>query len=263
MSLAELVAQRGEELLGQHAPQPRFPLLFKYLDSQQVLSVQVHPDDRAAALLVRPDLGKTEAWVVLHAEPGSVVYAGLKRGFDRRAIERETRTGTIELCLHRIEPKVGDCLFIPAGTVHALGAGLVVAEIQQASNTTYRLYDWKRVGPDGCSRPLHVEQALEVIDFDRGPVAPRPPEPTERPNVERLVACDKFVLERWSVARPETIGGDNRCYILSVTRGIVQVESDPLAEPLRLGQTMLLPASAGNVTLTPVESAELLVMYLP
>src|SRR5207245_2472669 len=111
-----------------------------------------------------PDLSKTEAWVVLHAEPGSLIYAGLKRGFDRAALQREVQRGTTELCLHRLEPKPGDCLFIPAGTVHALGAGLLVAEIQEASDTTFRLFDWNRVGPDGNPRPLHVEQALATID---------------------------------------------------------------------------------------------------
>src|SRR5690606_25050283 len=128
-----------------HAPQPRFPLLFKLLDAQKTLSVQVHPDDRRAALLNPPDYGKTEAWVVLDAEPGSLIYAGLKRGFDRHALAREIARGTVELCLHRFEPQPGDCVFIPAGVVHALGTGLLIAEIQQSSDTTYRLFDWNRV----------------------------------------------------------------------------------------------------------------------
>src|SRR3954465_8905730 len=135
MTLAEGLASYGQDLLGRHAPRSRFPLLFKFLDCRRVLSVQVHPGDAAAAKQGPPDLGKTEAWVILAAEPGSLVYAGLKRGFDRAALEREVNRGTTELCLHKFEPQVGDCIFIPAETVHALGAGLVVAEIQQASDT--------------------------------------------------------------------------------------------------------------------------------
>ena len=156
-TLGDLRADRGQELFGRHHPQSRFPLLFKFLDCEKMLSVQVHPDDAQAAQLTPPDFGKTEAWVVLAAEPNSVIYAGLKRGFDRHALEREVHRGTCELCLHRLEPKPGDCLFLPAGAVHALGAGLVIAEIQQTSDATFRLFDWNRLGADGKPRPLHVE----------------------------------------------------------------------------------------------------------
>src|SRR5262249_21657736 len=105
MSLGDLVQQRGKELLGRHHPQAQYPLLFKFIDAHRPLSVQVHPDDARAALLTPPDLGKTEAWVILSADPGSLIYAGLKRGFDRPALERELSRGTCELCLHRFEPK--------------------------------------------------------------------------------------------------------------------------------------------------------------
>ena len=231
-TLHELVTSRGTELLGRHAPQERFPLLFKFLDAHKNLSVQVHPNDDQGALLDPPDLGKTEAWVILHADPGSVVYAGVKRGFDRDAFEREIHRGTAELCLHKIEPQAGDCLFIPAGTVHALGAGLVVAEIQQASDTTFRLYDWNRVGPDGKPRPLHVEQGLAVSDFSRPPATLQTPQPTERPHIERIVDCDKFVLDRWHINNAEVIGGDDRFHIVAVLNGSIQVEGDPSHEPL-------------------------------
>lgn len=244
-TLHELVIQRGEELLGKHAPQPRFPLLFKLLDAQKVLSVQVHPNDAAAAKLTPPDLGKTEAWVVLHAEPGSLVYAGLKRGFDRPALEREVVRGTSELCLHKFEPQVGDCIFIPAGVVHALGAGLVIAEIQQASDTTFRLYDWKRLGPDGQLRPLHIEQSLDAIDYEIGPVNPQQYSVRGFHVLQEheLVACDKFVLKRWQCAGEGSITfRDKICTIVNVVEGQVHLEGDPTGEPLRKGQTALLPA---------------------
>lgn len=262
-ALSQLLQSHGEELMGRHHLQSRFPLLFKLLDTNQQLSVQVHPNDEQAAKLTLPDFGKTEAWVILAAEPGSYIYAGVRRGFDRHALAREIARGTCELCLHRFEPAVGDCIFVPAGTVHALGPGLIVAEIQQSSDTTFRLYDWNRLGPDGNPRPLHVEQALEVTDFDRGPVLPQVPQATDRPHVERLVDCEKFVLDRWSLAEPQTIGGDNRCHILSVVWGSVSVESDPAESPLQFGESLLLPAAVGPVKLSPHDGATLLDAYLP
>jgi mannose-6-phosphate isomerase len=272
MTLGEVVAKHGKELLGQHwqsgQSRARFPLLFKYLDCRRVLSVQVHPNDAAAAKQVPPDLGKTEAWVILAAEPGSVVYAGLKRGFDRAALEREVHRGTTELCLHKFEPRVGDCIFIPAGTVHALGAGLVVAEIQQASDTTFRLFDWNRLGPDGQPRQLHVAESVAAIDYSAGPVQPQVPQPTDRPFVERLVVCDKFVLDRWRLegtepAKQRIIGGDERFHILSVLTGTATIFSGTGSEPLHLGQTLLIPASAGPCQVTADSTTVLLDSYLP
>jgi mannose-6-phosphate isomerase len=262
-TLAELVRDHGAELFGRHHPQPRFPLLFKLLDAQQVLSVQVHPNDEQAARLSPPDLGKTEAWMVLAAEPGSLIYAGLKRGFDRASLAREITRGTCHLCLHQFEPHAGDVVFLPAGTVHALGAGLLIAEIQQSSDTTFRLFDWNRVGADGKSRPLHVEQALDVIDWNRGAVNPQPPALTDRVHVERLVACDKFVLDRQRIERPQSIGGDDRFHLISVVEGEIEVADDPLDRPLRKGETALLPAALGTVTVMPRQATTLLDAYLP
>ena len=152
-TLGELVLGRGDELVGPKGtvpyPQARFPLLVKFLDAKQVLSVQVHPNDEQAAKQTPPDLGKTEAWVMLATEPGSKIYAGLRPGVDRAQLEAAIRDGTCERLLHSFEPKPGDCVFIPAGTVHAIGQGLLVAEIQQSSDTTFRLFDWNRTGADG------------------------------------------------------------------------------------------------------------------
>jgi mannose-6-phosphate isomerase len=262
-SLGELVRERAEELLGRHAPRDRFPLLFKFLDAQRTLSVQVHPNDAQAQTLNPPDLGKTEAWVVLAAQPGSLIYAGLKRGFDRAAFQREVVRGTCELCLHRFEPRPGDCIFLPAGMVHAIGAGLLIAEIQQSSDVTYRLFDWNRIGPDGRPRPLHIEQALEVIDFSLGPGRPQTPRPTVRPHVERLVECDKFTLDRWTIASPDSIGGDERCHLLAVLDGELAITGDPDERPLLKGSTALLPASLGVTELRPQGTTVMLDAYLP
>ena len=258
-TLHELVASHNRELFGRHSPQSQFPLLFKFLDCCRDLSLQVHPNDEQAKKQVLPDLGKTEAWVILAAEPGSIAYAGLKRGFDHPAVEREISRGTLPLCLNQVQAKAGDCLFIPSGVVHALGKGFLVAEIQQASDTTYRLFDWNRVGPDGQPRPLHIEQGLGVTDFAAGPVVPQSPQPTERPHVERLVACDKFVLDRWRIDSPQPIGGDDRFHIVAVLEGEVKRGDEVLAT----GQSVLIPAACPTQTITPRGTAALLDIYLP
>lgn len=262
-TLGELVSERGEELLGVHHPQPRFPLLIKFLDAQKTLSVQVHPNDEQGAKLDPPDYGKTEAWVVMGANDGAKIYSGLKRGFDREALAREISRGTCELGLNQFEPTPGDCVFIPAGTVHALGAGLLIYEIQQSSDTTFRLFDWNRVGTDGNPRPLHIEQALEVIDFERGPVEPVKPESGEKAGVEVLVRSDKFVLERWSIASERSLESNHRCHLVSVVEGELSVEGDESGAPLMRGSTILIPASSDSVKLIPQGNTVALVAYLP
>ena len=262
-SLGTLVREHGEALFGRHAGHHSFPLLLKFLDAHQSLSVQVHPNDQLASRIDPPDLGKTEAWVVLSAEPGSVIYAGLKHGVDRTRLAAAIENGTCEECLHSFEPQVGDCVFLPAGAVHALGAGLVIAEIQQASDTTYRLFDWNRVGADGKPRPLHVDEAIGAIDWDCGPIKPRRGSPTNRPHVNGLIECDKFVLERWTFDHPERIGGDNRFHVLAVLEGTVSLESDASQQPLARGSAALIPAECGPLTITPEGRATLLDIYLP
>ena len=222
-----LVTQHGAALFGRHDPQPQFPLLFKFLDCQQTLSVQVHPNDEQAAQLDPPDLGKTEAWVVLAAEPGSKIYAGLKPGVDRTTLEREVARGNCDACLHAFEPRVGDCVFIEAGTVHALGAGLLIAEIQQASDTTYRLFDWNRVDRDGQPRQLHIEQALDTIDFGRGPVNPVATD-VHRTAGRRAPGCLRQVrarsLEHRAAAR--RCRSDDRFHIFAVVEGDVSLSAE-------------------------------------
>jgi len=258
-TLHEVVMDFGPQLFGRHHPQPQFPLLLKFLDAQLTLSVQVHPNDAQGELLTPPDLGKTEAWVVLAAEPGSKIYAGLKPGVDRARLERELAAGTCDNCLHQLEPRIGDCIFLEAGTVHALGDGLVIAEIQQASNTTFRLFDWNRLDRDGKPRPLHIMESLYTIDYARGPVAPQVPQPTDRPHVERLVACDKFVLDRWHFEAPQKCGGDNRCHIVAVLEGDVAVKGKSYTR----GQSLLIPAACSNAVIEPQGRGVLLDMYLP
>jgi mannose-6-phosphate isomerase len=262
-ALHALVVDQGAAILGRHNPRPQFPLLLKFLDCHQVLSVQVHPNDEQAVKLNPPDLGKTEAWVVLAGDPGSKIYAGLQPGVDRKKLEEALATGTCEELLHSFEPRVGDCLLIEAGTVHALGAGLLIAEIQQASDTTYRLFDWNRVDRDGKPRPLHIQQALDVIDFTRGPVNPVTPQLTDNPNVERLVTCDKFIMDRLRLDGSHTIPDDNRAHILATIEGRISLNSENVTSPMRRGDTMLVPASTSSTKIQPQGRAVVLDMYLP
>lgn len=262
-TLEQLVAERGPELLGRHHPQPHFPLLLKFLDAAEMLSVQVHPDDARAAKLDPPDLGKTEAWVVLEADPSGLIYAGLKPGVDRSMLETAIREGRCQDCLHAFHPSAGDCVFLAAGTPHTFGGGVLVAEIQQSSDVTHRLFDWNRLGPDGKPRPLHVELGLNAIDFERGPVAPQTPCPTDRPQVSRLVDCERFVLDRLEFDSPLPVGSDSRCHILAVLDGELQIEGDPCKAPLQRGGTALLPASLGAVLLKPRGKTVLLDAFLP
>lgn len=248
-TLGQLMREHGSWLVGDvEAVAGRFPLLLKYLDCHRVLSVQVHPNDEYGLRMSPPDLGKTEAWYILKAEPGAILYAGLKPGVDRDAFAEAIAAGKTADCLHVIEPHTGDCVFIPAGTVHALGAGLLVAEIQQSSNTTFRLYDWDRVDDKGQSRPLHVRQSLETIDFDSGPRACQRPQPTEESGRVRLVECDKFCFDRISGITGCTIGGDGRFHILTVPSGEVTVEGGGVVETIAIGQSLLLPATSPPCT---------------
>lgn len=262
-TLRELVQRFGAELLGRHQPLPQFPLLLKFLDAQDVLSVQVHPDDARAAELEPPSAGKNEAWVVLDAAPDSVIYAGLKRGVERALFERELQRGTCALCLHSFHPEVGDCLFVPAGAVHALGRGLLVAELQQTSDVTYRLFDWNRSGADGRPRPLHIPQALECIDWSLGPLAPTRAGAAATNQPQRLVASSHFHWDRWQVDAAVPLGGDERAHVVAVIRGECRVAGDVGDKPLATGDTILLPACCGEVEFRPQQQAVLLDAYLP
>ena len=250
-ALGTLVRERGRELLGRHAPLARFPLLFKFLDACRDLSVQVHPDDARAARLSPPDRGKTEAWYVVAAAPGSRIYAGLRHGVTGADLAAAIRAGRCEELLHAFEPRPGDCVFIPAGTVHAIGAGLLVAEIQQSSDVTYRLYDWNRVGPDGRPRPLHVDAGIEAVTRF-GPVDPVTPGRTADPAVRRLVTSPFFVFDEVRCDRPRQIGGDDACHFLAVVQGRMRFAAAPGLSPLGPGDCALVPAAAGGVAIAPL-----------
>lgn len=261
-TLSDLVATGGREILGRHAGLHAYPLLFKFLDARRDLSVQVHPDDGRAARLSPPDKGKTEAWYVVDAAPGARLWAGLRQGTDRRRLAEALAKGRCDEVLHVVEPKRGDCIFIPAGTIHAIGAGLVVAEIQQSSDVTYRLHDWNRTGPDGKPRALHVEAGLEAVTaFD--PVEPVPRRDTGDPAVKRLVACPYFCFDEVRFEGSWTAGGDDRCHLLAVIAGRVRMDDRFRLPALGPGSTVLLPAAIGSQTLRGEGPVTLLRVMLP
>jgi mannose-6-phosphate isomerase len=264
-TLSRLVAERNQELLGRHAGLTQFPLLVKFLDAQDRLSVQVHPDDRRARQFDPRESGKTEAWVIVADRPGSVVYAGLKGGIDRDALTRAVEDGTVERCLHALPVFAGDCVFIPAGTLHAIGEGLLIAEIQQTSDITFRLDDWGRLGADGKPRPLHVDQALECIDFNRGPVDPVEPAMLQDGDhrIEELVRCPYFEIRRHVTKRPFTITTEVRFRVLMMLHGNARWRCGAAEREFPHGRTVLLPAAAASLQITPRGGVQLLEAFLP
>jgi mannose-6-phosphate isomerase len=267
-TIDELIRNAPEQILGKRGQaSDRLPLLLKYLDCQKVLSVQVHPADAYAQRMTPPDLGKTEAWYIVDCEPDAVVYAGLQAGVTREDLITALELGQVDKCLHQIRPQAGDCIFVPAGTVHALGAGLLVAEIQQASNTTFRLFDWNRLGADGRPRPLHIDQSLEVIDFQAGPRTIQAPLDIGNDGRQRLVQCQKFNLDRFLGSRVHQewvpLAGDGRFHLLTAPQGDVEIENQQFKERLCRGESLLLPAAVSNCRIRLSESAVLLDMYVP
>jgi mannose-6-phosphate isomerase len=265
-TLRDLVRSRPRELFGRaHADLSQFPLLIKLIDARETLSVQVHPDDALGRSLA-DDNGKTEAWVVLDAEPGSLIYAGLKPGVDREQFEAAVRSGDVEPLLHRFEPRPGDCVLIEAGTAHAIGAGVLLVEVQQTSDATFRIFDWNRKGGDGKPRELHIDKAMRAIDFGRGPVDPIVPRPLvlEDGNVrEALAQCPYFQLERWTLKEPQEVGRDDRFTAVMVLSGEVRVGLGEDEPSLGRGRTLLLPATIGPQALTPIGRAVVLTCQQP
>jgi mannose-6-phosphate isomerase len=252
-SLRRLVETHGTALLGLQAAADHFPLLVKFLDAHDRLSLQVHPDDEQARRLGRGPRGKTEAWLVLFAEPRARLYTGLKCGVDRVAFVEALDAGQIEECLNGYEVRPGDCVFVPAGTVHAIGEGVVLAEIQQASDVTFRIDDWGRLGADGKPRALHRAEALECIDFARGPVSPVKPRAhaDDDQDIEELVSCPYFEMRRRKISTDWRLPEDERFRILMPLAGHVEVQHGLWRHRFQLGDTLLIPACLESVSVWP------------
>jgi mannose-6-phosphate isomerase len=188
-TIDEVIAEYGSEITGKQDYQPPFPLLIKILDAQNVLSVQVHPDEATCRQMGKGD-PKTECWYIIDAEPGAVIYKGLKPGTTKEQFTEAIKDGSCADLLEKIEVKAGQCHFLPSGTTHAIGQGLLIAEIQQPSDTTYRVFDWNRLDASGKPRQLHVEEALKSIHFDPSG------DNLSVESVGRLVDSDEFKVDK-------------------------------------------------------------------
>ena len=266
-TIRRLMEQYREQLMGKLAPRfSRFPLLLKFLDAREMLSVQVHPSDAYPDLIPAGETSKTEAWVVIEAKKGSQIYAGLKSGTTADDLRHAISGGAIADCLASIVPKPGDAVFIPAGTVHTLGGDIVVFEVQQNSDVTFRLYDWGHVDTKtGKPRPLQMDQAFACIDFEGsagGLVAPRV-ETTMPVKREILFDCEPFRLWRLLGAAPFSVGATGEPRVLVCIGGSGQLEHANLPYAIGKGDVWLLPADVGVCAFKPSEDVTLLEIAIP
>ena len=253
LTLHDLWSARREGIFGagyQH--QGRFPILVKVLDARQDLSLQVHPPVHLADVLGGE--AKTEMWYIADCEPGAKLYVGLKNGVTRDDFEHAIADGTVADLVHVLTPHAGESIFIPSGRLHAIGAGFLIHEIQQNSDTTFRVFDWNRLGLDGQERELHVGESLASIDFNDFEPAMDPP------LGDNLASCTDFKTDRKKLAVGQVIANprDDRFSILSVVDGLLETQA---GRRFGKGQAMLLPR--GAVPLKAVEDSTVLQITLP
>lgn len=266
-TLADVIKTHREALIGTSLPgEPDFPLLNKFIDANELLSVQVHPNEISAAEIEGAE-AKTEAWYVIHADPGATLIKGLKADVTKELFEEAIHRNTIPETLNSIPVSSGDMVFVPAGCVHAMGKGLVICEIQQNSDTTFRVYDWGRVGQDGKPRQLHIEQALRSINFhDRSPDKV-PPVTTARGNntYAYMVACPYFAVQVLTCreAAEESTGG-RRFESLMIADGAGKILTGNGDEtPVSLGDSVLMPACVGDYVIEPADHCVIIRIYVP
>ncbi len=281
-TLGQLMAEDPEYLLGTQArPTPRrqFPLLLKLIDAGEALSVQVHPDDATALRLGEPDVGKTEMWHVLEADPGAELVCGLVPGTTRESFATAVAGGRVEQCMTRFPAPAGTSVFVPAGTVHAIGGGILLAEIQQNSNITYRVHDWNRTDANGNPRELHLDKAMESIDFESTHGGPSQPVTgtTDGQSREVLSSCRYFTAERVNVSRSWTREkGTGSFHLLVAMDDGLTVHTGSARHPreggsipagssglvtLRRGVAVLVPGGAPEYTIE--GDGAVLVYYVP
>ncbi len=252
-TLGELLKTYGHDLVGRHNdPEQGIPLLAKILDPTDWLSVQVHPNDEQARQLEGDPRGKTEAWYVLYAEPGAKLVKAVQPGITREQMAQAIRDNTLESLLVYEEAQVGDVLLNLAGGIHALGPGIMIYEIQQSSDVTYRLYDWGRVDLNGQPRQLHIEKGVTVANLDSIPPITHTAH-NHMPIVD-VVHSEYFVtlLHQMNRRNGERITLDTRgehFHILTCIEGETLVSASDVSFPLKLGQTALIPANQGTYTL--------------
>ena len=260
-TLRWLMENHAGEILGGAKPaaEGRFPLLCKILDAREKLSLQVHPPAaRATELKGEP---KTEMWLITDAVPDASLFVGLKRGVTRSDFEKKITDGSVADCFHRIPVCAGDAMFLPSGRVHAIGDGLVIFEIQQNSDTTYRVFDWNRVGLDGKPRELHIAQSLASIDFDDFEPGLVETKFTADGKIQKrpLVNDPLFNVETWKLN--SGAGGllkPKKLQIIAATGGKIEIKSGTISVNLGAGQFCLIPASLERMEIRAQSDAALL-----
>lgn len=252
-TLPEILDKHFRSIIGTTAKTKAFPLLVKLIDAAEHLSVQVHPHDSNAGLTGGEP--KTEMWYVLDADSEACIYAGLKDNVTRAEFEQAIHNGSLEHCLKRFKPRKGDVFFIPGGRVHAIGKGCLLLEVQQNSNTTYRVYDWGRVDAGGKSRPLHIKEALSVIDWNDTTSAllpPTPMRPSGNPRFRTLIDTEWFVLNKIELdASVEMKTDGSTFHILFSEKGSFDISAGGIKIHCPMGRTCLIPAAITGWTLSP------------
>lgn len=255
-TLREYLDAHGTGFLGTNcAGCTTVPVLIKLIDAKQDLSIQVHPDD-GYAMRVEGEPGKTEMWYIVDAAPGAALYYGVKQAVSKEEFARRIQEQTLPEILNRVEVTAGELYFIPSGTLHAIGAGILLAEIQQNSNTTYRVYDYGRRGADGRLRPLHIEKALDVANLS--PLAPTvqyAPAPVSGGSVRKLEACRYFASDAVTVhgAVRFAVGTESFHHLLFLS-GTAVLKTASGSYPVKKGDSVLLPAGLGEYTVTGTEA---------
>jgi mannose-6-phosphate isomerase len=272
-TLHDLMKHERRALLGAAAANHDvFPWLVKLLDANDWLSVQVHPNEEDVRRHWPGEGSKTEAWFVLAAEPDSRIYAGLLPGVDQRRLRGALQDGTVLDCLHQFTPRPGDCLFLPAGTVHAVGGGVLMAEIQQTSDATFRLFDWNRRDAQGKSRTLHIEESLSCINWQSGPVKPvaatgYPGSASDvSPNTtvrQSLIRCQYFALDYLRHPAGFAVAGTGWLHVVVVLHGQGVLQTVEGEMRLEVGDSLLLPAALPATTCLPDKPLGLLLATLP
>jgi mannose-6-phosphate isomerase len=240
-TLEAAIRKEPEQITGKHDFALPFPLLIKFLDCGDVLSVQVHPDRAACKRMGKGDF-KTECWYIIRAQAGAVIYKGLKEGVTREKFERAIKDGTVERMLNKVEVKAGECHYLAAGTAHAIGAGLLIAEIQTPSDTTYRVFDWNRVDEKGKPRPLHIDEALESIHFDSSG------DNLSVTTVGRLVDSEFFKVDKGHQMRNcEVLVTPGQMRTVIILSGFGKIVGDETTTEFKTGNTILVPAGFEGV----------------
>ncbi|UCG46437.1 MAG: class I mannose-6-phosphate isomerase [Phycisphaerales bacterium] len=241
-NIRELIEEYPEQITGRPDFGPAFGLLIKFLDAEDILSVQVHPDEATCRRLGEGE-PKTECWYIISAAPGAVIYKGLRQGVTREQFAAAVAEGAVAELLEKVPVAAGECHILPAGTAHSIGAGLLIAEIQTPSDTTYRVFDWNRVDSDGRARDLHIEQALESIHFDASRDA------LTVKTMGRLVDSEYFRVDKGHQAPncEVLVSGGKMKTLVAITGGGTAFGTEGETVEFRAGETLLFPAAYEGV----------------